>query len=317
MHDHPIASGPVELRFIDLFLLTIAALVVVALAVLLQRAATDDPPRIHTRSLPTAALGERYDIALAASGGSEPLRWRLSAGRLPSGMRLASDGRLHGVMRWAGSQTFGVTLRDAGGRSTDRMLKLTAASAPPRVPVRRDRPRLELATVLLPRGRSDVQYQTRLRVDGGQGGIAWHVSAGELPPGLTLSPAGVLAGVPDVGPLSPRAARFSPRARARARRRAGTYRFTVVATTGSSTATGTAVVYVEPDKGSLGLRLLTGETNGLVESIASVVTRLVFVLGVLALAFFAAIPLWMLLVGHESLAIRGWRGRVNRREQAS
>ena len=49
---------------------------------------------ITTSSLPTGTVGTAYSQALAASGGSPPYSWVLSAGSLPSGLTLAAGGTI-------------------------------------------------------------------------------------------------------------------------------------------------------------------------------------------------------------------------------
>jgi hypothetical protein len=313
------ADDPVELRFIDLFLMIVAALVVVTLVVLLRGLRSDDPPRIVVRSLPRAVVGEHYEVPLASSGGTEPLRWRLVGGQPPRGMRLELDGLLHGVARRADERVLRVALADADGRSVERSLALGAATAPPREPAVRERPRFELPAVVLRDGASRVRYVESLRTEGRASGIAWRVTSGKLPPGVTLASSGVLSGVPRVGALGPWVAWLRPRARARARRRAGTYRFTVEATDGVRSVRGVAVLYVRPDKGGLVRRLVTGETNGGLESLASVVVRIAAVLCAAVLAFIAALPIWMMLFGHDGIPIDpfGLRGRFRRSGSAA
>lgn len=54
--------------------------------------------RIRTQRLPAAEIGRRYSADLSAAGGVAPTEWKLTHGRLPRGMRLASAlGRLAGL----------------------------------------------------------------------------------------------------------------------------------------------------------------------------------------------------------------------------
>src|SRR5436190_10801647 len=90
------------------------------------------PLQITTGGLPSATEGTSYTATLAASGGGN-LSWTLSAGSLPAGLTLGSDGVLSGTPTSAGSYTF--TVRVGGdGRSTSKhfdlvvVQKLTAAA---------------------------------------------------------------------------------------------------------------------------------------------------------------------------------------------
>ncbi len=62
---------------------------------------------------------------------------------------------------------------------------------------------LQVVTAKLPTGLVAQPYQTTLEASGGQPPLQWSVSLGALPPGLTLSPAGTITGVPTQAGVSP------------------------------------------------------------------------------------------------------------------
>jgi hypothetical protein len=79
--------------------------------------------QIATASLQKATVGASYTATLAASGGGN-LTWTLSAGSLPSGLTLGSNGVLSGTPTGgAGGYTFTVRV-DGGGRSASKQLGL-------------------------------------------------------------------------------------------------------------------------------------------------------------------------------------------------
>jgi len=89
--------------------------------------------QITTSSLQKATVGTPYSVALTASGGSS-LTWALTAGSLPAGVTLGSNGVLAGTPTAAGHSTFTVRV-DGGGRSASKQLDLDVierltASAP-------------------------------------------------------------------------------------------------------------------------------------------------------------------------------------------
>jgi hypothetical protein len=91
------------------------------------------PLQITTSSLQKATVGTAYTATLAASGGGV-LTWTLSAGSLPAGLTLASDGVLSGTPSGAGTYSFTVRV-DGSGRSASKQLGLVvveklSASAP-------------------------------------------------------------------------------------------------------------------------------------------------------------------------------------------
>ena len=98
-------------------------------------APTPAPPalQITTGSLASATAGTAYTATLSASGGSS-VTWTVSAGSLPAGVALGSNGILSGTPTGAGHYTFTVRVAD-GSRSASRQFelvvveKLTASAA--------------------------------------------------------------------------------------------------------------------------------------------------------------------------------------------
>jgi hypothetical protein len=78
--------------------------------------------QITTASLQKATVGASYTATLAAAGGGN-LTWTLSAGSLPTGLTLGSNGVLSGTPTGAGGYTFTVRV-DGGGRSASKQLGL-------------------------------------------------------------------------------------------------------------------------------------------------------------------------------------------------
>ena len=78
--------------------------------------------QITTASLQKATVGASYTATLAAAGGGS-LTWTLSAGSLPSGLTLGSNGVLSGTPTGAGGYTFTVRV-NGGGRSASKQLGL-------------------------------------------------------------------------------------------------------------------------------------------------------------------------------------------------
>ncbi|RLD13606.1 MAG: hypothetical protein DRI28_05525, partial [Caldiserica bacterium] len=55
---------------------------------------------------------------------------------------------------------------------------------------------LEIKTTSLPNGQVTVAYSENLEAEGGSGAYTWSLTSGVLPPGLTLSPSGLISGTP-------------------------------------------------------------------------------------------------------------------------
>jgi hypothetical protein len=73
----------------------------------------ENPLVIKTDSpLPDTYPHGHYEVLLQAVGGVPALRWQLEKGTLPPGIRLESDGLLHGIAGRAGEYQFTVSVRD-------------------------------------------------------------------------------------------------------------------------------------------------------------------------------------------------------------
>lgn len=136
-------------------------------------------------SLPQASAGAPYSQTFAASPGTAPFSFAVTAGALPAGFSLAAGGVLSGTPVRSGSFTFTVTATDAGGCSGATACGLTVACPP-----------FALTPAALPAGAIGIAYSQAITATGGIAPFRFSVTAGALPPGLTLSPAGLLSGIP-------------------------------------------------------------------------------------------------------------------------
>ncbi|WP_433040426.1 putative Ig domain-containing protein [Dactylosporangium sp. CS-033363] len=145
------------------------------------------PLSVGTSSLPGGTAGTPYSTALAAAGGVGPYTWAVTSGALPPGVALnPSTGVMSGTPSASGAYSVGVTVTDSLGATAVQNLALTVGLPP-----------LSVTTPGLPAGKVGDPYSVTL---GGTGGLApytWAVTAGALPPGLTLDPAtGAVSGTP-------------------------------------------------------------------------------------------------------------------------
>ena len=142
-----------------------------------------------TTPLPAGTVGVAYNQKLEATGGVPPYTFVAAPGSpfnpnsLPAGLSLASDGTLSGTPTTAGNFTFVVNVTDAaqGQGSTSVMMTIN--------------PPFTITTTSLAQGAIGVAYSQQIQASGGTTPYAFTV-IGALPPGLTLSPAGVLSGTP-------------------------------------------------------------------------------------------------------------------------
>ena len=81
-----------------------------------------------TTRLPRAVVGDTYDARLAATGGLEPVEWRIVRGDLPPGVRLdPRTGALAGIPREAGVFRITVQATDRLGAKSTKALRLTVS----------------------------------------------------------------------------------------------------------------------------------------------------------------------------------------------
>jgi putative Ig domain-containing protein len=81
---------------------------------------------IAAKALPGAKAGHAYNAKISVRGGVTGLRWSISRGTLPAGLRLgATTGTITGVPRSAGSFRVTVRVRDSLGAVSSKTLLLS------------------------------------------------------------------------------------------------------------------------------------------------------------------------------------------------
>jgi large repetitive protein len=137
-------------------------------------------------SLADGVTGVAYSQQLSvATGGTQPIAFRLAEGTLPDGLGFTGSGVLSGTPTKAGTFPFVVEATDARG-----------ATGRAGYTVRIGHPSLTVGTEVRP-AFSDRPYRQRLTVSGGTAPYRWLPAEGAvLPPGLTLGRDGVLRGTP-------------------------------------------------------------------------------------------------------------------------
>ncbi len=84
------------------------------------------PPSITTASLPNGTQNIAYNATLAASGGTTPYTWSITAGSLPAGLTLASStGVISGTPTGIGTSTFTVQVTGANSQVATKALSIT------------------------------------------------------------------------------------------------------------------------------------------------------------------------------------------------
>lgn len=147
------------------------------------------PVVITTTSLPNGVVNTPgYSATLAATGGATPITWSITAGSLPTGLALnAATGAITGTPTTAGTSNFTVQAAD----SSTPALTATKALSITIIPA------LTITTTSLPNGITSTAYSASLASTGGSGAVAWSVTVGSLPVGLTLNAnTGAITGTP-------------------------------------------------------------------------------------------------------------------------
>ena len=125
-----------------------------------------------------------YGYTLTESGGTSPFTWSVSSGSLPAGISLSPDGNLSGTPTATGTSSFTVKVTDANGQSATQATSITVAAG------------VSTTFAAPPAAAVNAPYSVTLTATGGTTPYTWSVNSGTLPPGITLSSAGVLSGTP-------------------------------------------------------------------------------------------------------------------------
>jgi len=143
-----------------------------------------NPLILQTASLPNGFVGVAYNQALNSTGGAPPYYYSVISGNLPPGLTLSSGGVISGTPTTVGSSTFQVEVMDNFENNNSRTYTLQI------------QPTLTVTTTSVPGATLNQAYSTQLQFTGTTQPVTWQLVSGTLPPGITLSSAGLLAGTP-------------------------------------------------------------------------------------------------------------------------
>ncbi len=137
---------------------------------------------ITTNSLPNGTVGSTYSATVSATGGTAPYTFSLAAGQLPAGLTVSASGSLSGTPTAAGSSSFTIQARDAGGQTASKAYAVSVTAS------------VSIVTTSLPDGVVGTAYSTTVAATGG---TAPYTFVAGLPQGLNLSATtGQISGTP-------------------------------------------------------------------------------------------------------------------------
>ena len=139
-----------------------------------------------TTSLPAGTRGKSYSASIGATGGLPAYAFAVTVGSLPAGLSLAGGGAISGTPTASGTSTFTVRLSDQTGTAVTQSFSIAIAE-PVAGPA--------ITTSSLPDGTVGAAYNASLAATG-TSPLAWSVTAGALPDGLSLASSGALSGTP-------------------------------------------------------------------------------------------------------------------------
>src|SRR5580704_3646370 len=150
-------------------------------------------PAITTSSLPAGMEGTAYNQTIAATGGLTPYTFTISSATgLPAGLSMDTSGHITGTPTGPnGTSNFTVKLTDKSNPAQSATQNLSITINLPPAPT--------ITTATLPAGVEGAAYSQTIQATG-FGTLAYSISAGTLPAGLSLNAGtGAISGTP-LGP---------------------------------------------------------------------------------------------------------------------
>jgi hypothetical protein len=142
------------------------------------------PLRIITDSLSRGRVGVPYTTQMVATGGRSPITWSNFNNTLPTGLSInATTGLISGTPTVAVSRNITIFAR-SGLDSVFRSYPIVIS------------PTIEIVTISLGAADSGRFYSAQLNARNALSEPAWTVVSGSLPPGLNVSSAGLISGIP-------------------------------------------------------------------------------------------------------------------------
>ena len=147
------------------------------------------PTAFSAKTPPTSAVaGTAYPSYTFVADGTPAPTYNVASGTLPPGMTLSAAGVLSGTPTAGGTYTFTVRASNFAGSVVTSSISVTVSQAPTAFSAQTPTATRTVSTV----------YPSYTFVANGTPAPTYSIASGSLPPGLTLSAAGVLSGTPTV-----------------------------------------------------------------------------------------------------------------------
>lgn len=155
-----------------------------------QLSITIAPMTIIAPTIATGLVGKAYPSStFKTNGGKATVKWDISAGALPAGLKMSSTGVVSGTPVTAGTYTATVRAADANTVKNYAYHQVSITIDPMTV--------LPFTPPAALVGKAITS--ATFKANGGKTTLVWTVSGGALPPGLKLSTSGALSGTPVTG----------------------------------------------------------------------------------------------------------------------
>ena len=143
--------------------------------------------------LQTGLVNDTYGTLITTQGGVKPFKWSLLSGALPPGLALnTGTGQITGVPTAASNNPYAFTVQVSDSTLPNPQIQ----SKPLAISIQAPQP-LGILPASLPSGATAAPYSTLLTASGGIPPYTWQITNGQLPSGLTFSPANAaISGTP-------------------------------------------------------------------------------------------------------------------------
>ncbi len=143
-----------------------------------------------TGALASGVLHQSYSTTLTATGGVASYTWSITSGTLPTGLSLnTGTGVISGTPTILGTKNFTIKVTDSETPTAQ------TATANVNISINNPTP-LQIITSALATGVISTLYSDQIDATGGVMPYSWSITAGGLPPGLSLANNGQITGTP-------------------------------------------------------------------------------------------------------------------------